>query len=134
MKDRELIDEAFKASEKAWAPYSGFKVGAALLCEDGTVYTGCNIENSALGDTICAERVAFSKAVSDGRRDGFRTLAVAADSDAYCMPCGSCRQFIGEFTDDVEILSAKGDGRYVSYRLRELLPHPFELTDRESLK
>ncbi len=126
MTDRELINAAFAASENAWAPYSGFKVGAALLCSDGTVYTGCNIENSSLGVTICAERVALSKAVSDGRRKGFIMLAVAADSETYCMPCGLCRQFISEFSSDIEILSARGDGRYTSYRLSQLLPHPFE--------
>ena len=127
MTDRELINAAFAASENAWAPYSGFKVGAALLCSDGTVYTGCNIENSSLGVTICAERVALSKAVSDGRRKGFVMLAVAADSESYCMPCGLCRQFISEFSSDIEILSARGDGRYTSYRLSQLLPHPFEV-------
>ena len=126
MTDRELINAAFAASEKAWAPYSGFKVGAALLCSDGTVYTGCNIENSSFGVTICAERVALSKAISDGRRKGFVMLAVAADSETYCMPCGMCRQFISEFSSDIEILSARGDGRYTSYRLSQLLPHPFE--------
>lgn len=125
MTDRELINAAFAASEKAWAPYSGFKVGAALLCSDGMVYTGCNVENSSFGATICAERVAFCKAVSDGRRDGFVALAVAADSDTYCMPCGMCRQFMSEFSTDIEILSARGDGRYTSYRLSALLPHPF---------
>ena len=125
MTDRELINAAFAASENAWAPYSGFKVGAALLCSDGTVYTGCNVENSSFGATICAERVAFCKAVS-GRRNGFVALAVAADSDTYCMPCGMCRQFMSEFTTDIEILSARGDGRYTSYRLSALLPHPFE--------
>lgn len=126
MTDRELINAAFKASENAWAPYSGFKVGAALLCSDGTVYTGCNIENASFGATICAERVALSKAISDGRRKGFVMLAVAADSETYCMPCGMCRQFISEFSSDIEILSARGDGRYTSYRLSQLLPHPFE--------
>lgn len=125
MTDRELINAAFAASEKAWAPYSGFKVGAALLCSDGTVYTGCNVENSSFGATICAERVALCKAVSDGRREGFVALAVAADSDTYCMPCGMCRQFMSEFSADIEILSARGDGRYTSYRLSALLPHPF---------
>ncbi|MBO6010179.1 MAG: cytidine deaminase [Oscillospiraceae bacterium] len=129
MTDRELINAAFKASENAWAPYSGFKVGAALLCSDGTVYTGCNIENASFGATICAERVALSKAISDGRRKGFVMLAVAADSETYCMPCGMCRQFISEFSSDIEILSARGDGRYTSYRLSQLLPHPFEAYD-----
>ena len=125
MTDRELIQEAIAASEKAYAPYSGFGVGAAVECEDGSVFTGCNVENAALGDTICAERVALTKAISEGFRT-FRRIAITADSEEYCMPCGSCRQVMSEFSRDIEILSAKSDGRYVSYRLAELLPHMFE--------
>lgn len=131
MTDRELINIAVEASEKAYAPYSGFKVGAALLCSDGKVFTGCNVENSSFGGTICAERVAVTKAVSEGYRKNFAMLAVYADSDSYCMPCGICRQFLSEFGSDIEILSARGDGRYTSYRLSSLLPHPFDaLGDR----
>jgi cytidine deaminase len=126
MTDRELINAAFKAMENAYAPYSGFRVGAAVECEDGIVFTGCNVENAALGDTICAERVALVKAISEGNRNVMR-IAVAADSDGYCMPCGSCRQVIGEFAEDAEILSARFDGRYVSYKLSELLPHQFKM-------
>ena len=126
MTDRELMSRAKEASLNAYAPYSRFAVGAAIECSDGTVYTGCNIENASFGATICAERVALSKAISDGRRKGFVMLAVAADSETYCMPCGMCRQFISEFSSDIEILSARGDGRYTSYRLSQLLPHPFE--------
>lgn len=125
MTDRELINMAFAALEQTYAPYSGFTVGAALECEDGSVFLGCNIENAAYGDTICAERVALFKAVSEGRRR-FRRIAVAANSIAYCMPCGSCRQVLSEFSPDMEILSAREDGRYVSYRLSELLPKRFE--------
>jgi cytidine deaminase len=126
MTDRELINAAFDALENAYAPYSGFRVGAAVECEDGTVYSGCNVENAALGDTICAERVALLKAISQGHRV-FVRIAVAAHSDAYCMPCGSCRQVISEFSKEIEVLSARTDGRYVSYKLSELLPHQFEL-------
>lgn len=122
MTDRELIDAAFKASENAYAPYSGFGVGAALECGDGSVFTGCNVENAAFGSTICAEHAAVVKAVSEGHRE-FRRIAVAADCAEYCMPCGECRQVLSEFSPDMdmEILAARGDGRYVSYRLGELL-------------
>lgn len=126
MTDRELINKAFEASKTAYAPYSHFRVGAALECSSGRVFTGCNVENAALGDTICAERVAITKAVSEGYRS-FTRMAIAADSDDYCMPCGSCRQFMSEFAQELEILSAKRDGRYVSYKLGELLPHAFSL-------
>ena len=100
-------------------------VGAALECRGGRVFTGCNVENAALGDTICAERTACVKAVSEGYRDYVR-LAIYAESQNYCMPCGSCRQFLSEFNDgELEILCCKADGRYVSYRLKELLPYTF---------
>ena len=126
MTDRELINIAVEASEKAYAPYSNFAVGAALECEDGTVYTGCNIENSAYGCTNCAERTAVFKAVSEGRR-AFRRIAVYADGEDYCMPCGTCRQVLNEFAPTIEVLSVRGDGRYVSYSLKELLPRSFSL-------
>ena len=121
MTDRELINMAFTALKQAYSPYSGFTVGAALECEDGSVFLGCNIENAAYGDTVCAERVAVYKAISEGRRK-FRRIAVAANTGSYCMPCGSCRQVLAEFSPEIEILCAREDGRYVSYRLSELLP------------
>ena len=125
MTDRELINMAFTAMKQAYSPYSGFTVGAALECEDGSVFLGCNIENAAYGETVCAERVAVFKAISEGRRK-FRQIAVAANGSTYCMPCGSCRQVLSEFSPEMEILSARDDGRYVSYRLSELLPKRFE--------
>jgi cytidine deaminase len=125
MTDRELINMAFTAMKQAYSPYSGFTVGAALECEDGSVFLGCNIENAAYGETVCAERVAVFKAISEGRRK-FRRIAVAANGSTYCMPCGSCRQVLSEFSPEMEILSARDDGRYVSYRLSELLPKRFE--------
>lgn len=128
MTDRELINIAVEASEKAYAPYSKFAVGAALECADGTVYTGCNIENAAYGCTNCAERTAVFKAVSEGKRD-FRRIAIYADSEDYCMPCGTCRQVLNEFAPAIEVLSVRSDGRYVSYSLRELLPRSFSLND-----
>lgn len=121
MTDRELLNMAFAASENAYAPYSGFRVGAALECADGSVFLGCNVENAAFGDTVCAERTAVFKAVSEGRRD-FRRIAVAAASEDYCLPCGSCLQVLREFSEDMEVLAARGDGHYVSYKLNALLP------------
>ena len=122
---RQLFTFARTALEKAYAPYSHFRVGAAIEADDGKVYAGCNVENAALGDTICAERTACVKAISEGYRDYVR-LAIYAESQNYCMPCGSCRQFLSEFNDgELEILCCKADGRYVSYRLKELLPYTF---------
>ena len=124
MTDRELLNLAFEGMERAYAPYSGFTVGAALECEDGSVFLGCNVENASYGCTVCAERVAVFKAISEGRK-AFRRIAIAANSPEYCMPCGSCRQVLSEFSQDMEVLSARQDGRYVSYRLSELLPKQF---------
>ena len=130
MTDRELINLAFMGMKNAYAPYSGFTVGAALECEDGSVFLGCNVENAAYGDSICAERVAVYKAVSEGRK-GFRRIAIAANSSTYCLPCGSCRQVLAEFSPDMEVLAAREDGRYVSYPLSELMPKRFILQKGE---
>ncbi len=125
MTDRELVDLAFTMLERSYVPYSHFPVGAALLCADGTVFTGCNVENAAYGPTICAERTALVKAVSEGRRDGFVKLAVAGSSEDYCWPCGVCRQALYEFAPDLTVLVARGDREFVTFPLRELLPHGF---------
>ena len=124
MTERELVERALEMRRFSYAPYSHFRVGAALECEDGSVYTGCNVENAAYGSSLCAERTALVKAVSEGCRR-FVRLAVAGDSADYCWPCGACRQFLSEFSMDIEVLCAKAGGRYVSYKLRELLPHTF---------
>ena len=124
MTDRELMDMAAEAAKRAYVPYSRFPVGAALECSDGTVFTGCNVENAALGSTICAERTAACKAVSEGHMD-FVRIAIWGESKDYCMPCGACRQFLSEFSRDMEALCAKAGGRYVSYKLSELMPHMF---------
>ena len=124
MNDRELLRIAKEASLNAYVPYSGFPVGAALECEDGTVYTGCNVENAAYGDTICAERTAVVKAVSEGRRS-FVRIAVYAEGKGYCMPGGSCRQVLAEFSPEMEVLCAKAGGSYVSYPLARLMPYTF---------
>jgi cytidine deaminase len=125
MTDRELVDLAFAMLERSYAPYSGFSVGAALLCTDGAVFTGCNVENAAYGSTICAERTALVKAVSEGRRDGFVKLAVAGRSADYCWPCGACRQMLWEFAPGLTVLVARGDRDFISLPLSELLPHGF---------
>ena len=125
MTERELLNMAKKASENSYSPYSKFPVGAALECSDGTIFTGCNIENSAYGDTICAERTAAVKAVSEGHRD-FVRIAIWGNSKEYCYPCGSCRQFLQEFSRDMIVLCAKGDDTYVSHRLSEMMPFTFD--------
>ncbi len=132
MTDREILNMAKEASEKAYAPYSRFAVGAALECANGKVFTGCNIENAALGSTICAERVAIGKAVSEGERNYVR-IAIYGEGKEYCMPCGTCRQVLAEFAKDMEVLCARATGGYVSYRLKELLPHAFVLRDKDEL-
>ena len=125
MTERELVDHAFAMLERSYAPYSHFPVGAALECADGTVFTGCNVENAAYGSTICAERTAVVKAVSEGHRDDFVRIAIVGRSEDYCWPCGSCRQVLFEFAPDLECLIARGDGDYVKLPLRELLSHGF---------
>ena len=124
MTDQELVEKAFTMLERSYSPYSHFPVGAALEGEDGTVYTGCNVENAAYGSCICAERTALVKAVSEGCRS-FRRLAVVGNGDDYCWPCGSCRQMLYEFAPDLEILAGRGDHQFVRYTLRELMPHGF---------
>ncbi len=126
MTDRELLNMAREAAKEAYVPYSHFPVGAALECADGSVFTGCNVENAALGSTICAERTAIVKAVSEGRRK-FVRIAIYGEGENYCMPCGACRQVMAEFDPkgDMEVLCTRSGGRYVSYRLSQLMPHTF---------
>lgn len=127
MTDRELLNMARDAAQESYSPYSHFPVGAALECADGSVFTGCNVENAALGSTICAERTAICKAVSEGRRK-FVRIAIYGEGEKYCLPCGACRQVMSEFDfdGDMEVLCTRSGGRYVSYRLSQLMPHPFE--------
>ena len=125
MTDRQLADVAYSMLSRAYVPYSKFPVGAALLCADGSVFTGCNVENAAYGSTICAERTALVKAVSEGHRDDFVKLAIAGRSADYCWPCGACRQMFYEFAPQLELLVGRGDGQYVKLKLTDLLPHGF---------
>ena len=132
MNDRELIEAAARARKMSYSPYSGFAVGAALLCEDGSVFTGCNIENSAFSPTNCAERTAFFKAVSEGRRDFAKIAVVGGRADLAtpeycCPPCGVCRQVMKEFCKpDFEIIMAKAGDEYKIMTLSELLPASFD--------
>ena len=125
MTEKELIARAFDAKKNAYVPYSGFHVGAAILCKDGSLYTGCNIENSAYGVTVCGERTALFKAVSEGHTDDFVMMAVTGDSEDYCMPCGACRQALSEFAPDLPVLISNCRGEYIRATVSELLPGSF---------
>ena len=125
MSDSDLIAAARKAREYAQAPYSTFTVGAALETADGQVVTGCNIENATYGLTMCAERVAVFKAISEGHRQ-FRRIAIVADTRAPTPPCGACRQILWEFAGDIEVIVANITRETARYRLADLLPHPFD--------
>jgi cytidine deaminase len=120
-----LIAAAIQARENAHAAFSKFKVGAAVEDASGRVHTGCNIENATYGLTLCAERVAVFKAISEGAR-GFKRVAVVADTDTLTPPCGACRQILWEFCGDVEIVLANLSGKSETLRLGELFPRPFD--------
>ncbi len=123
----QLITAARAARESAYAPYSKFAVGAAVLCSNGQIYSGCNIENASYGLTNCAERTAIFKAVSEGQRT-FAAIAIIADTKKPCAPCGACRQVIAEFSIPV-ILLANIAGEELHLTLAEILPYAFEQTD-----
>ena len=124
----QLISLAREARQQAYAPYSKFKVGAALLCEDGSIYTGCNVENASFGLTNCAERTALFKAISEGKR-AFKAIAICGGKEGkpeeLCPPCGACRQVLREFCDDNFTIHLQGEAGIESYTLKELLPMSF---------
>ena len=122
-----LIAAALDARENAFAPYSRFKVGAALEDSDGRIHAGCNVENATYGLTVCAERVALYKAISEGVRK-FRRMAIAAGTDALTPPCGACRQVLWEFCGDIEIMLVNLRGASESCRLKDLFPRPFDVS------
>ena len=124
MQNINLVKIAKEMMQYAHAPYSGYKVGAALLCEDGSVYGGCNVEGSSYGTTICAERTALVKAVSEGKKS-FKSIAVCSSGNDYCTPCGICRQMLHDFSPEMKVLCANNDGEYIEYTLKQLLPHAF---------
>lgn len=129
MSNKDLVNAAFEAMEKAYSPYSNCKVGAALLTTDGKVYTGCNVENASYGATNCAERTAFFKAISEGERE-FSKIAIVGGFEGKVrdmfMPCGVCRQVMVEFCDsDFEVLVASSEESFEIFKLSQLLPHSF---------
>jgi cytidine deaminase len=120
-----LLKAALNAREHAVARFSGFRVGAALEDSDGRTHTGCNIENATYGLTVCAERVAVFKALSEGVKR-FRRIAIAADAETVTPPCGACRQILWEFCGDIEIILVNLSGKTETYRLKDLFPKPFD--------
>lgn len=134
--ERDLMRRAIEASRKSYSPYSHFQVGAAILCADGEIYTGTNIENASYGAAICAERTAAVKAVSEGKRT-FKAVAIygspkgaSGDELQYAFPCGICRQFLNEFSEkDTIVLVGKSEEEYKKYLLSELLPESFGPSD-----
>lgn len=130
MDKEELIRRAINARKSAYAPYSSYKVGAALYTKDGFIYEGCNVENASYGGTLCAERCAVAKAVSEGHREMTAIAIVGGEDDkewGYAYPCGICRQVLREFTNPKEftVLVAKSPKEYKEYSLEELLPESF---------
>jgi cytidine deaminase len=120
-----LLEAALAARDNAHAPFSKFRVGAAIEDETGRIFTGCNVENATYGLTICAERVAVFKAISEGARK-FTRIAVAADTDVLTPPCGACRQILWEFCGDAELTLVNLQGKTETFRLKELFPRPFD--------
>ena len=120
-----LLEAALAARQNAHAPFSKFQVGAAIETADGRIFTGCNVENATYGLTVCAERVAVFKAISEGARK-FTRIAVAADTDVLTPPCGACRQILWEFCGDIELVLANLGGKTETIRLKELFPRPFD--------
>ena len=126
MENSKLIEYAIEAQKNAYAPYSKFMVGAALLCSDGKVYTGCNIENSSYGASNCAERTAVFKAVSEGERN-FEKIAIVSSSEDFTFPCGICRQVLWEFMPEGYVVLFSKSGGIKEFSVRELIPEAFRL-------
>lgn len=123
--EKELIDAATDVRERAYAPYSKFRVGAAVETEDGEVYTGCNVESASYGLTVCAERVAIWKGISEGEKK-FSRIAVVVDTEDLTPPCGVCRQIIWEFCGDVPVILSNLHGKTETIQMSELLPRAFD--------
>lgn len=126
MDRKELIDAAKAARELAYAPYSGFKVGAALLTESGRLFTGCNVESASLGLSMCAERVAIFKAVSEGE-EHLESIAIVCSDPEKCTPCGACRQLISEFGPDADVITENKEGGIDVTNIRDILPDYFTM-------
>ena len=128
--EQELRELAEQARANAWAPYSGFRVGAALETEDGRVFSGCNVENASYGLTNCAERVALGAAIAAGAR-GFRRVVIVSDAEGPASPCGACRQVLAEFGRDLEVVSFGTNGTRAQWGIEELLPAAFRSDDMD---
>ncbi len=122
----ELIKKAQQALTKAYAPYSGFRVGAAVLSKEGRIYTGCNVENASYGLSCCAERIAVFKAISEGEKD-LVAIALVGEQEEYLVPCGACRQVLAEFNLQMRVFMGNAQGEYQEKSLAELLPDSFKL-------
>ncbi len=139
MREQELLKKAEEASQHAYAPYSHFQVGAALLCADGNIYTGCNVENASYGLCMCAERVAIGKAVSEGKCRIDKIAIVGREEGStfrsICSPCGACRQVIAEFSDEnTRVITGNSNGEWKEWSVQEMLPAAFEMEEsNESL-
>ena len=123
-----LIEKAIEAQQFSYSPYSNFKVGAALLCKDGKIFTGCNVENSSYPASICAERTALTKAISEGAREFLAIAIVASDLENICYPCGICRQMLGEFSPNMDIVLYSKKETNV-FKLNKLLPNDYKVFD-----
>lgn len=128
-----LVQKAIEAKQNAYAPYSNFRVGSALLTEDDEIITGCNVEVSSFGLTICAERNAIFQAYSKGKRK-FKAIALAADTQNYISPCGACRQVISDLCGNIDVIMVNGNGDYKIYKAAELLPAAFSDTELNNRK
>ena len=129
MENKELVLKAIEAQKNAYVPYSKFRVGAALITEDGSLYTGCNIENASYGATNCGERTAIFKAISEGHRE-IKAIAIVGDDLSYTSPCGICRQVISEFaSEDIKIILVKNENDYIIRTMEEILPGAFSSKD-----
>lgn len=125
MDNKELINLALQVADKAYAPYSNFRVGAAVLFEDGTIVTGCNVENASYGLSLCAERNAISTAIAQDIEPKIKKIAIASKNAEKCYPCGACRQWIQEFAKNAVIVVKNGE-ETIEYNISELLPHSFD--------
>lgn len=125
---KKLIKEAEKARKRAYTPYSKFKVGAAILTSNGKIFTGCNIENASFGLTVCAERVAILKAISEDSTE-FEAIAIIGDTEQPCSPCGACRQVVSEFGENIKIIMSNLKGDIKIKKIGELLPEAFSKND-----
>ena len=125
---KKLFDEALRARKNANAVYSGFKVGAAILTKDDNIYTGCNIESSSYGLSVCAERVALFNALNSGeKRNNFKYILITAESNNVCSPCGACRQLLMDYAEDISVVMTNTEGKQSIVSISELLKYPFKL-------